>query len=56
MTRVISNECIACGSCMSECPVDAISEGDIYKIDSDKCTDCGACEEVCPVNAISAAQ
>jgi len=41
---------------MSECPVDAISEGDIYKIDSDKCTDCGACEEVCPVNAISAAQ
>jgi ferredoxin len=54
MARKISDECIACGSCAAECPVDAISEGDIYSIDAEKCTDCGACEEVCPVNAISA--
>jgi NAD-dependent dihydropyrimidine dehydrogenase PreA subunit len=53
MPRVISDECIACGSCAAECPVDCISEGDIYVIDEDACTDCGACEEVCPVNAIS---
>ncbi|MBN1821999.1 MAG: 4Fe-4S binding protein, partial [Prolixibacteraceae bacterium] len=36
-----------------ECPVDAISEGDIYTIDPDLCTDCGSCSEVCPVEAIS---
>jgi ferredoxin len=27
MAYVISEDCIACGSCISECPVDAISEG-----------------------------
>lgn len=31
MAYVISDDCIACGTCMSECPSDAISEGDIYK-------------------------
>lgn len=53
MAYVISDECIACGSCLPECPVEAIIEGDIYKIDPDKCTDCGACTEVCPTECIS---
>ncbi len=53
MAYVISDDCTACGACMSECPVDAISEGDIYSIDPEKCTDCGACADVCPVEAIS---
>ena len=44
--------CTACGSCVDECPVDAISEGDVYVINADLCTDCGACAEVCPVEAI----
>ena len=52
MPRVINNDCVACGSCLPECAFDAISEGDIYKIDPNKCTDCGACEPVCPSNAI----
>jgi ferredoxin len=53
MPHVISNECIACGSCMAECPTSAITEGAPYVIDPDTCIDCGACAAVCPVSAIS---
>ncbi|MDD4001019.1 MAG: 4Fe-4S binding protein [Bacilli bacterium] len=52
MPRFITDSCIACGACQAECPVDCISEGDIYVIDPDACIDCAACEEVCPVEAI----
>jgi len=53
MAYKINDECISCGACEAECPVDAISEGDaIYVIDADKCIDCGACVGVCPVSAI----
>ena len=52
MAHVITDDCIACGTCIDECPVEAISEGDIYKIDADLCTDCGACADVCPSEAI----
>lgn len=52
MSYTISDECIACGACESECPVEAISAGDgKYVIDPDTCIDCGACAEVCPVDA-----
>lgn len=52
MAYVISDECISCGACEAECPVEAISEGDDkYEIDADLCTDCGACADVCPVDA-----
>ena len=49
MPYKISDECIACGACAAGCPVEAISEGDIYVIDPEKCIDCGACAENCPV-------
>lgn len=52
MPRFITDACIVCGTCASECPVDCIKEGDIYKIDEDQCIDCGNCEEVCPAEAI----
>ena len=52
----ITDECVSCGSCEPECPVEAISEGeDKYVIDPAKCTDCGSCVEVCPSDAIVAA-
>lgn len=56
MAHVISSDCVSCGSCESQCPVNAISKGDtIYVIDAETCVDCGACVPVCPVNAISPA-
>ena len=55
MAHKITDECISCGACASECPVEAISEGDDkYVIDAGTCTDCGACVEVCPADAIEA--
>ncbi|MGL4364043.1 MAG: DUF362 domain-containing protein [Bacteroidales bacterium] len=55
MAHKISNDCTACGTCMDECPVEAIAAGDIYTIDADVCTDCGVCADACPVGAISPA-
>ena len=40
MAYVIGDDCIACGTCIDECPVGAISE-------------CGTCADVCPNEAIS---
>ena len=50
MAYVISDDCIACGTCIDECPVGAISEGDKYSINPDMCTECGTCADVCPVS------
>lgn len=52
MAYKISEECLACGACLPECPADAIQEGDVYAI-SEECVDCGACVDACPVGAIS---
>ena len=53
MPHKITDDCVACGACEAECPVEAISEGDDqYHIDAEICTDCGACVEVCPNDAI----
>ncbi|GAH25806.1 unnamed protein product, partial [marine sediment metagenome] len=58
MAYKITEDCISCGSCESECPNGAISEGEvIYVINPEKCTECvGAhessqCSNVCPVEA-----
>lgn len=50
----ISDDCIKCGACAAECPVEAISEGDAtYVINADECISCGNCASVCPVGAPS---
>lgn len=56
MPYVIAGPCIDVmdKSCIEECPVDCIYEGErkLY-INAKECIDCGACEPVCPVEAIS---
>jgi ferredoxin len=56
MAMKIVDTCISCAACETECPNQAISDGDpIFVIDAQKCTECvGAfdapkCVEVCPV-------
>ena len=52
MAYVISDDCISCGACESECPGGAISMGDDhYQINADECISCGACAGTCPVGA-----
>jgi NAD-dependent dihydropyrimidine dehydrogenase PreA subunit len=55
MTYTIAEPCIDVKdkSCIEECPVDCIYEGErMLYIQPDECVDCGACEPACPVEAI----
>ena len=55
MAHTITDECLSCGACVSECPLEAISEGEgKYVIDPNVCSDCDACTSVCPAEAIKA--
>jgi uncharacterized protein (DUF362 family)/Pyruvate/2-oxoacid:ferredoxin oxidoreductase delta subunit len=51
--RVIWHRCIACGTCIEGCPMEAVS---IVKekafIDNKKCIRCYCCHEICPEEAI----
>ena len=58
MAYKITEECITCGACETECKNEAITEGDSqFNIDPTKCTECigwfetSKCAEVCPVDA-----
>lgn len=58
MAYKITEDCISCGACESQCPNDAISEGETtFVIEPEKCTECAGsfdkqqCADVCPVEA-----
>lgn len=51
--KINAADCVNCGACDGECPVDAISEAnDVRVIDADACIDCAACCDVCPTDCI----
>ena len=59
MALIITDECINCDVCESECPNGAISQGEeFYQIDPNLCTECvghfdtSQCVIVCPVDCI----
>ncbi|MBN1297832.1 4Fe-4S binding protein [bacterium] len=51
MPYTITSDCIACGTCLPECPVNAIREAEIYEIDPETCIACRKCADICPVHA-----
>ena len=55
--RINESECIDCGTCAEQCPVECISnEGEYYKINEEECIDCGSCAAACPVECIAPAE
>ncbi|MFH1403843.1 MAG: DUF362 domain-containing protein [Candidatus Altiarchaeota archaeon] len=50
--KVSSDKCVSCGTCVNECPGDAISLQGPALIDSSKCIGCARCIAVCPHAAI----
>jgi len=51
---VDAEKCSACGECVSQCPLEAISvQENVAVVDAETCGDCGACVDVCPNEAIS---
>ncbi len=46
--------CVACGSCIRECPFGAISvpRGVRASVDLSKCVGCGKCAKICPASVI----
>ncbi|MCL1917473.1 MAG: 4Fe-4S binding protein [Peptococcaceae bacterium] len=49
----VGKECVACGKCVKECPVRALSvyKG-MYTLVGDPCIGCGKCAKTCPAGVI----
>lgn len=51
--KVIKEQCVSCGACVSTCPFGAIEMQDDNKaFITAACTACGACVDACPVSTI----
>ena len=49
---VITDNCIGCGLCETNCPQKCIEIGTPFEIHQNNCLHCGLCYENCPVQAI----
>ena len=54
LTFRITEDCIGCGKCKRNCPVECITGNikEVHVIDTSACIKCGTCRKACPKNAI----
>jgi heterodisulfide reductase subunit A-like polyferredoxin len=54
VATVDQNYCVACGCCVTACPLSAIyiKYGIFANIDQDVCVGCGKCKKACPASVI----
>ncbi|MBN1675167.1 MAG: 4Fe-4S binding protein [Kiritimatiellae bacterium] len=53
MPWIKTEDCVGCGVCVSECPVQAIAMNeDVAQIDDQACIRCGKCHDICPQEAV----
>lgn len=54
-TAFVSEECVACGSCVKACPLKAITiyKGVYAQVDENRCVGCGKCASACPAQVIT---
>jgi phosphoadenosine phosphosulfate reductase len=44
-----AHSCVGCGTCLGQCPTDAVYLEELAWIDEEKCNHCGSCAGPCPV-------
>ena len=54
LSKIDEESCIACGTCIDRCPMEAIDLNGMgkAKVNSELCIGCGVCAHFCPENAI----
>jgi len=53
MPWVKTEMCTGCGTCVEECPTNAMSlQGDVAVINDQECIRCGRCHDICPEEAV----
>lgn len=54
-TAAVGEECVACGCCVRECPVRALSvpRGVRAVVDEARCVGCGRCVKACPAGVLA---
>ncbi len=50
----IGSQCVACGTCIRECPFGAIkiTNGVKANVNTEICVGCGKCSKICPASVI----
>lgn len=52
--QVMKDSCVACGTCVNVCPLNAIKivAGVFAEVDQSKCVGCSKCAKECPASVI----